>query len=151
MFAGIGAGTLSVLFICGSYIFSREYVRKHKDPVKLSVMSQLVMGIGGVILLWVSSRFYTIEWTGKLCWLLAGQVITFLMGQTAFFAMLRRVESSRAAALLDNRDYVLPDDIRDLAPVVLSHRIVLSGESRYAGLKASEVLADIIRKVSIPL
>ena len=100
MFAGIGAGTLSVLFICGSYIFSREYVRKHKDPIKLSVMSQLVMGIGGVILLWVSSRFYTIEWTGKLCWLLAGQVITFLMGQTAFFAMLRRVESSRAAALL---------------------------------------------------
>ena len=66
-------------------------------------------------------------------------------------AVLMLADCARAAALLDNRDYVLPDDIRDLAPVVLSHRIVLSGESRYAGLKASEVLADIIRKVSIPL
>lgn len=100
MFAGIIAGVLSVLFICSSYIFSREYVRKHKDPVKLAVFSQFVMAFGGIILLTVYLSFYDIEWNCKLFLLLGGQVITFLLGQTAFFAMLRHVESSRAAALL---------------------------------------------------
>lgn len=66
-------------------------------------------------------------------------------------AVLMLADCARAAALLDDRDFVLPDDIRDLAPAVLCHRIMLSGESRYAGLKTSDVLADIIRKVSIPL
>lgn len=66
-------------------------------------------------------------------------------------AVLMLADCARAAALLDDRDFVLPDDIRDLAPAVLGHRIMLSGESRYAGLNVSEVLADVIRKVSIPL
>lgn len=100
MFAGIGAGALSVLFMCSSYIFSREYVRKHNDPVKLAVFSQLVMAVGGIILLFIYSGFYSMEWNSRLCLLVAGQVVTFLLGQTAFFAMLKHVESSRAAALL---------------------------------------------------
>ena len=66
-------------------------------------------------------------------------------------AVLMLADCARAAALLDKRDFVLPDDIRELAPVVLCHRIMLSGESRYAGLKTADVLADIIRKVRIPL
>ena len=100
MFAGIGAGFLSVLFICGSYIFSREYVRRFKDPVKLAVISQLFMAVGGLILLGIFTYFYNVDWNCKLLLLILGQIITFLIGQTAFFAVLRRVESSRAAALL---------------------------------------------------
>lgn len=100
MFAGIFAGLLSVLFICSSYIFSREYLRRNKDAVKLAVFSQLVMAAGGIALLIVYSCFYRIPWNLRLILLLVGQVVTFLLGQTAFFIMLRRVESSRASALL---------------------------------------------------
>ena len=66
-------------------------------------------------------------------------------------AVLMLADCARAAALLDKRDFVQPDDIREHAPVVLCHRIMLSGESRNAGLKTADVLADIIRKVRIPL
>ena len=100
MFAGIGAGILSVLAICGSYIFSREYMRRHKDAVKLAVFSQLVMAIGGLILLVIYSIFSHIPWSMNLLLVLAGQVVTFLTGQTAFFMLLHKVESSRASALL---------------------------------------------------
>lgn len=100
MWSGIGAGVLSVLFICGSYIFSREYMRRNKDAVKLAVFSQLVMALGGIILLILYSSFYRIPWNLKLFAVLAGQVMTFLLGQTAFFMTLRRVESSRVSALL---------------------------------------------------
>ena len=100
MFAGIGSGILSVLAICGSYIFSREYMRRHKDAVKLAVFSQLVMAIGGLILLVIYSIFSHIPWGMNLLLVLAGQVVTFLIGQTAFFMLLHKVESSRASALL---------------------------------------------------
>ena len=100
MFAGIGAGILSVLFICGSYIFSREYLRRNKDAVKLAVFSQLVMAVGGLALLILYSCYYRIPWTWKMVLILIAQVGTFLLGQTAFLMMLRRVESSRASALL---------------------------------------------------
>ena len=66
MFAGIGAGILSVLFICGSYIFSREYLRRNKDAVKLAVFSQLVMAVGGLALLILYSCYYRIPWTWKM-------------------------------------------------------------------------------------
>lgn len=97
---GIIAGLLSVSFICASYIFSREYVRRHKDPVKLAIFSQLVMSLGGIVLLILYLNFFNINFNKKLILLLIGQVATFLLGQSSFFAVLRRVESSRASALL---------------------------------------------------
>ena len=100
MIAGIGAGILSVLFICGSYIFSREYMRRNNDALKLAVFSQLVMSLGGLILLVIYSSLYHIPWGGRLYLILAGQVSMFLLGQTSFFIVLRRVESSRVSALL---------------------------------------------------
>lgn len=100
MIFGVGAGVLSVLFICGSYIFSREYVRVHQSPVKLAVFSQLVMSAGSLVLLAVYLSCHTLCFNKELILLIAGQVITFLLGQTAFFAVLHHVESSRVSALL---------------------------------------------------
>ncbi len=100
MFAGIGAGTLSVLFICSSYIFSREYMRRNNDAVKLAVFSQLIMAIGGIILLAFNASFCRIPCSMKFFLTVAGQVVTFLVGQTSFFMLLHKVESSRASALL---------------------------------------------------
>ncbi|MBR2723656.1 MAG: EamA family transporter [Lentisphaeria bacterium] len=100
MFAGIGAGLLSVLFICGSYIFSREYMHRNNDAVKLAVFSQLVMTAGGIILLVIYSSFSRVPCSMKFFLTVAGQVVTFLAGQTSFFMLLHKVESSRASALL---------------------------------------------------
>ena len=100
MFSGIAAGFLSVLFMCSSYIFSRTYIRKHENPVKLSIFSQLVMSVGGLILLSGYLCFASIPCNQKFFALLLGQVTTFIWGQTSFFMLLKEVEATRASSLI---------------------------------------------------
>ncbi len=66
-------------------------------------------------------------------------------------AAIRLADCSRALALLAGRDFVLPDDIRELAPLVLSHRIVVDAKTRYAGVSSQEIVAEIIDSVKVPL
>lgn len=66
-------------------------------------------------------------------------------------SLLMLADCARAAALLDHRDYVTPDDVRKLALVVLPHRIQLSSECRYAGGNAVEVITDLVNGVKMPI
>lgn len=65
-------------------------------------------------------------------------------------AALVLAETARTAALLAGRDYVLPDEVRDLARVVLPHRLVLDSRSRYSGVTAAEIVEDLLGKIKIP-
>ena len=65
-------------------------------------------------------------------------------------AALVLAETARTAALLAGRDYVLPDEVRDLARVVLPHRLVLDSRSRYSGVTAAEIVEDFLGKIKIP-
>ncbi|HEY7857822.1 MAG TPA: MoxR family ATPase [Candidatus Nanopelagicales bacterium] len=65
-------------------------------------------------------------------------------------ATLHLVRASKAAAALDDRDHVLPDDIQRLAPVVLPHRLLLSTDAQIAGRTAEQVVADLLRTVPVP-
>lgn len=58
--------------------------------------------------------------------------------------------ASQAAAALDGRDYVTPDDVKDLLIPVLQHRIVLSPEAEIAGQSSSDLLEEIIALVEVP-
>ncbi len=62
-------------------------------------------------------------------------------------ALLR---AAQACALLSNRDYVLPDDIRHMAPPVLSHRLILTPEARMKGVSSQQVLAQLLDTVPVP-
>ena len=66
-------------------------------------------------------------------------------------AAIRLADCSRALALLAGREFVLPDDVRELAPLVLSHRIVVDAKTRYAGVSSQEIVAEIIDSVKVPL
>jgi len=66
----------------------------------------------------------------------------------AALAMLR---ASRAAAAAGGRDYVVPDDIKDLISPVLAHRLIPSPEAQMTGRDAADVLADIVEFVPIPI
>jgi MoxR-like ATPase len=57
----------------------------------------------------------------------------------------------QAAALLDNRDYALPDDVKLLAPVVLAHRLVLTAEARLRGETPESVVAAALGAVAVPV
>ena len=58
--------------------------------------------------------------------------------------------ASRAAALLAGRAFVTPDDVKDLAPAVLRHRVILAPELEVEGRSADEVLAGVLSRVAAP-
>lgn len=58
--------------------------------------------------------------------------------------------SSRARAALEERDYVIPDDIRAMAAPVLGHRIVLRPEYEIEGVTLAEVITRLLEAVTVP-
>ncbi len=65
-------------------------------------------------------------------------------------ASIHLVEGARALAFLRGRDYALPEDVVDLAPDVLRHRLVLSYEALAEGITADELVHKLIEKVRVP-
>ena len=57
---------------------------------------------------------------------------------------------ARAYAATEQRDYVTPDDVKNVAVSVLSHRLALSAEAELRGARPDTVLADIIDQVPVP-
>jgi len=60
------------------------------------------------------------------------------------------VRSARARALLDGRDFVTPDDIKQLAPAVLRHRIAPIAELAIEGRSSDELIADLLERIPAP-
>ncbi|HEV3498485.1 MAG TPA: hypothetical protein VHA34_19275 [Actinomycetes bacterium] len=49
------------------------------------------------------------------------------------------------------RDYVVPDDVKELVTPVLAHRLITAPEAQMIGRTAADVLADIVEYVPIPI
>ena len=60
------------------------------------------------------------------------------------------LKTARAAALLDGRDYVIPDDVKGLAPAVLRHRINVAPELELEGVTPDAALKAILDKTEVP-
>jgi MoxR-like ATPase len=58
---------------------------------------------------------------------------------------------AQALAAIRGREYVLPDDVKLLAPYVLSHRIIISPATRLRGRQTADVLMDVIGTVPVPV
>jgi MoxR-like ATPase len=66
-------------------------------------------------------------------------------------ASLGLFRGSRALAAIRGRDYVLPDDIKYLAPFVLGHRLILSSQSRLRGSSTTSVIEELLHQVPVPV
>ena len=66
-------------------------------------------------------------------------------------ALLTLSRCAQAAAWLNNRTFLKPDDILPLIGPVLAHRLVLTLESKHAGISAASVLEGIVKKIRIPV
>jgi MoxR-like ATPase len=62
-------------------------------------------------------------------------------------AMLR---GARASAALEGRDYVVPDDVVDVALPALRHRVILTPESEIEGRRVDDLLGELLRSVEVP-
>ena len=57
--------------------------------------------------------------------------------------------AGKANAFMNNRDYVTPDDIKEVANDILNHRIILNFEAEVDGITSSEIVSQILEKVEI--
>ena len=59
--------------------------------------------------------------------------------------------AARVYALMHGRNYVIPDDIKYLAPHVLAHRLTLSHETKIAGRTERDVIGSILQSIIVPV
>ncbi|MCF8230884.1 MAG: MoxR family ATPase [Bacteroidales bacterium] len=65
-------------------------------------------------------------------------------------ASLGTLISAKAYAVLNGRDFVIPDDVQFVAPHVLLHRIILSPDREMEGISPEEIIKQIIADIKIP-
>ena len=65
-------------------------------------------------------------------------------------ASLALLSASKAMAALRGRDFVTPEDIKDVSFAVLRHRVVVSPEREMEGLTADEIIRQILEGIEIP-
>ena len=65
-------------------------------------------------------------------------------------ASINMALAARACAFIKRRGYVIPEDVREVAPDVLRHRIGLTYEAEAASLKADDIILKILNKVEVP-
>jgi MoxR-like ATPase len=64
-------------------------------------------------------------------------------------ASLGLLALAQAVTLLDGRDYVVPDDVKAVAPAVLGHRLVMAGDGR-TGIGEDEAIGQLLDSVPVP-
>ena len=65
-------------------------------------------------------------------------------------AALHLLRAAKAAAALDNRAFVLPDDVRALSQPVLTHRLLPTPEAQISRRTPADILADLVARVAVP-
>jgi len=60
-------------------------------------------------------------------------------------------KTAQALAAIEGREYVIPDDVKRLAPYVLTHRIIISPQTRLRGRTPEEVMMEIVGSVPVPV
>jgi MoxR-like ATPase len=65
-------------------------------------------------------------------------------------ASLAVMNASKAIAAMQGRDFVTPDDIREVVTPVLRHRIILAPDKEMEGITEDEVIRQIIHSMDVP-
>ncbi len=65
-------------------------------------------------------------------------------------ASIALMKTSSAWALLEGRDYVIPDDVVNMLPWVLKHRLILQPKALIAGKTPEHIISDLLRTIPIP-
>ncbi|KUK63946.1 MAG: ATPase associated with various cellular activities AAA_3 [Methanoculleus marisnigri] len=65
-------------------------------------------------------------------------------------ASIAFVKGIKALAAIDNRRYAIPDDVKEIAPAVLRHRLELRSEARIRGRTEEQIIQEILQTVTVP-
>ena len=65
-------------------------------------------------------------------------------------ASISLMQTSKAVALLNNRAYVIPEDIKEIAPDVLRHRVIPTYEAEAEGINSDDIIDILLKNVKVP-
>jgi MoxR-like ATPase len=65
-------------------------------------------------------------------------------------ASIALMKAAQALALFDGLDFVMPEQIQELAVPVIAHRLVMEPQARFAGQSARSVVEEVVKKVRVP-
>jgi MoxR-like ATPase len=60
-------------------------------------------------------------------------------------------QASQAWAAIHGREFVLPDDVKILAPILLTHRLMISPQAQLRGRQSDQLVADIVDTIPVPV
>lgn len=66
-------------------------------------------------------------------------------------ASLALYRTCQARAAINSRDFVIPDDVKQMAPHVLTHRLVVNPQTRLRGRQPEDVVREVVNTVSVPV
>jgi MoxR-like ATPase len=66
-------------------------------------------------------------------------------------ATMALYRTCQALAAIRDRDYVLPDDVKFLAPFVLTHRLIIAPQTRLRGRQPEDIIRDVVNTVKVPV
>jgi len=65
-------------------------------------------------------------------------------------ASLALMKAAQALALSEGREFVIPEDVREMAVAVIAHRVVVEPQARFAGVTTAGLVEEILAKVPMP-
>ncbi len=66
-------------------------------------------------------------------------------------ATMALFHTSKARAAIHGRDFVIPDDVKQLAPYVLTHRLLVNPQTRLRGRQPADIIRDVVNTVAVPV
>jgi MoxR-like ATPase len=66
-------------------------------------------------------------------------------------ATMSLYRTCQALAAIRGRDYVLPDDVKTMAPYVLTHRLIIGAKTRLRGRQPADIIKDVVNTVAVPV
>ncbi|MBQ9787205.1 MAG: EamA family transporter [Lentisphaeria bacterium] len=100
MFAGFVIALVSAVFQSVGFVFSRAFIIRHRDPVKLTIYSQVWMAVIGVVILAAIRPWQTVEFTPRVLGILALFSTSGNLSYICFFQAMKLIEASRLSSLL---------------------------------------------------
>jgi MoxR-like ATPase len=66
-------------------------------------------------------------------------------------ATMALYRTCQALAAVRGRDFVIPDDVKEMAPPVLTHRLVVSPQTRLRGRRPDDIIRELVDAVPVPV
>jgi len=66
-------------------------------------------------------------------------------------ATMALYQTSKARAAIQGRDYVIPDDVKIMAPSVLTHRLLVNPQTRLRGREPEDIIREVVETVTVPV